>query len=282
MKDFDPSLIILALMTLHQFPFNYARQHALVGLLRNVVLTYLDDEMPYIRKEAAITCAKLIPKIIEASSTRPHTTQMMFEVLKRLVIVGIADTIPAIRVTVLSSLDASIDKYLAQGEILQALFVALNDEVFQVREVVITLLGRLSARNPALVLPTLRRTLLQLLGELQQFHGNGMDQEESSKLLGHLIGSSHQLIKPYVDPILNVLVPKLELSDLGSQGAGGGAHGSGGGGNSSALSKGDRSGVGSGVASYVLSTLGKLSAICGEDMSAHNKQKHNDAKINRG
>ena len=259
LKDFDPSLIILALMTLHQFPFNYARQHALVGLLRNVVLTYLDDDVPYIRREAAITCAKLIPKIIE-SSARPHTTQMMFEVLKRLVIVGIADSVPAIRVTVLAALDAKIDKYLAQVEILSALFVALNDEVFQVREVVITLLGRLSARNPALVLPTLRRTLLQLLGELQQFHGN-IDQEESSKLLGHLIGSSHQLIKPYVDPILNVLVPKL--TDLGGYvvGPSGGhkdSHRSSGGGNVS--------GVGSGVASYVLSTLGKLSAICGEDM----------------
>ena len=89
---FDASLIILALTTLHQFPFNYARQHALVGLLRNVVLTFLDDEIPYIRAEAAITCAKLIPQIIEASN-RPHTTLVMFEVLKRLVIVGIADSV---------------------------------------------------------------------------------------------------------------------------------------------------------------------------------------------
>lgn len=257
-KEWDTNLIILALTTLHQFPFNYSKQHALVCLLRNVVLTYLDDDIPYIRREAAITCAKLIPKIIESNSTtRPQTIAMMFEVLKRLVIVGIADQVPAIRVTVLGALDFKIDKYLSQVEILQALFVALNDEVFQVREVVITLLGRLSARNPALVLPTLRKTLLQLLGELQQFHGNSIDQEESSKLLGHLIGSSHQLIKPYVDPILNVLVPKLV--DLGGPGG------------ASIVGKDlHRTGVspvvGSGVASYVLSTLGKLSAICGEDM----------------
>jgi len=257
LKDFDPGLIILALMTLHQFPFNYARQYALVGLLRNVVVAFLDDELPIIRREAAITCAKLIPKIITATQ-RTHVVYMMFEVLKRLVIVGIADTIPSIRVSVLSSLDPSIDKYLAQVEILQALFVALNDEVFAVREVVITLLGRLSSRNPAAVLPTLRRTLLQLLGELQQFHGNSMD-EESSKLLGHLIGSSHQLIKPYVDPILNVLVPKLTDLDPTRLAMGMGlykdGHRIGGGGV-----------VGSGVASYVLSTLGKLSTICGEDM----------------
>jgi FKBP12-rapamycin complex-associated protein len=122
-----------------------------------------------------------------------------------------------IRFQVLSSLDSRLDKYLAQTEILQTLFVALNDEVFSIREVAISLLGRLSSRNPALIMPSLRKTLIQLLAELQQFSSDTKDQEESSKLLGHLIGSSHQLIKPYVAPILNVLVPKLTDIDSGTK-----------------------------------------------------------------
>ncbi len=119
----------------------------------------------------------------------------------------------SIRLTVLSSLDPTLDKYLAQTDILSRLFVALNDEVFAIREVAITLLGRLSARNPALVFSSLRKTLIQLLSELRQFSGETVEQEESAKLLGILIESSPQLIKPYVGPILNVLVPKLEHID---------------------------------------------------------------------
>jgi hypothetical protein len=38
------------------------------------------------------------------------------------------------------------------------------------------LLGRISVRNPALVLPTLRKTLLLLLSELQQFGGDTVNQ----------------------------------------------------------------------------------------------------------
>ena len=40
--------------------------------------------------------------------------------------------------------------------------MALHDEVYLVREQAITILGRLSTRNPALVMPALRKTLIQV------------------------------------------------------------------------------------------------------------------------
>jgi FKBP12-rapamycin complex-associated protein len=63
---------------------------------------------------------------------------------------------------VLSSLDDKFDPHLAQAENLAALFVSLNDEVFDIRELAICTLGRLSGINPAYVMPSLRRLLIQV------------------------------------------------------------------------------------------------------------------------
>jgi FKBP12-rapamycin complex-associated protein len=74
---------------------------------------------------------------------------------------------PSIRHSVLLNLDVRFDQYLAQAENIRALFISLNDEYFQVREASIEMIGRLTSRNPAYVLPSLRKTLIQLLTELE-------------------------------------------------------------------------------------------------------------------
>ena len=71
------------------------------------------------------------------------------------------------RETALRSLDNRFDQHLAHAENIRSLFVVLNDEVFAIREIVISILGRLTALNPAYVLPSLRRTLIQLLTQLE-------------------------------------------------------------------------------------------------------------------
>lgn len=136
--------------------------------------------------------------------------QLVFEILQRLVTAAVADPDPAIRFTVLSCLDPKTDKCLAQQEVLQILFAALNDESVAVREVAIQLLGRLSTCTPASVTPFLRKTLIQLLSELKVANPVGSDQEQSARLLGMLVASSKSLIRPYVNRIIEVLIPKLE------------------------------------------------------------------------
>ena len=69
---------------------------------------------------------------------------------------------PDIRYCVLASLDERFDAHLAQAENLQALFVALNDEEFTIRELALSSIGRLSSYNPAYILPSLRKTLIQV------------------------------------------------------------------------------------------------------------------------
>ena len=69
---------------------------------------------------------------------------------------------PDIRFCVLKSLDQKFDSHLAQAENLQALFIAVNDEEFEIRELALCMIGRLSSYNPAYIMPSLRRTLIQV------------------------------------------------------------------------------------------------------------------------
>ena len=161
-----------------------------------------------IRKEAALTCTKLIIGKGEQPPTRGYAATVVAKVLEKLLNVGIADTDADIRKTVLSALDSRFDHFLAQPENLRCLFLALNDEVFEIRELAINILGRQTKRNPAYVLPSLRTTLIQLLTELKVGRDN-VNKEESALLLSLLVRASHQLVKPYVAPILNALFPKI-------------------------------------------------------------------------
>ena len=79
---------------------------------------------------------------------------------------------PDIRYCVLLSLDERFDPHLAQAENLAALFVALNDEVFEIRELGICTIGRLSRLNPAYVMPSLRKLLIQVKNNVNNFHSN--------------------------------------------------------------------------------------------------------------
>lgn len=67
-----------------------------------------------------------------------------------------------VRYCVLASLDEKFDGHLAQAENLSALFISLNDEVFEIRELTLCIIGRLSSLNPAYIMPPLRKVLIQV------------------------------------------------------------------------------------------------------------------------
>jgi phosphatidylinositol kinase/protein kinase (PI-3 family) len=72
-----------------------------------------------------------------------------------------------IRQIVLANLSERFDKHLAQAENVRSLFIALNDEVFENRVTAVGLIGLLAKHNPAYVMPSLRKALIQLLTELE-------------------------------------------------------------------------------------------------------------------
>ncbi|ORX99768.1 PtdIns-3-kinase tor2 [Basidiobolus meristosporus CBS 931.73] len=227
----DPETVTLALNTLGSFDFN---GHMLSEFVRDHIISYLEDDSVEVRKAAALTCCQLFvrdPICFQASN---HAIEVVSEVLEKLLTSGIADPDPSIRLTVLSSLDERFDRHLAQADNVRSLFIALNDEVFAIREVAITIIGRLANHNPAYVMPSLRKSLIQLLTELE-YSSVSRNKEESAHLLSHLIAAAQRLIKPYVEPILKVLLSKSR----------------------------DRS---PGVASSVLNAIGELALVGGEDM----------------
>ena len=57
-----------------------------------------------------------------------------------------------------------------------------------------------------------RPVLIQLLTEIEH-SGVGRNKEQSARMIGHLVANAPTLIRPYVNPILSVLIPKLKESD---------------------------------------------------------------------
>ncbi|KAK6307934.1 hypothetical protein J4Q44_G00212050 [Coregonus suidteri] len=210
----DVGSITLALRTLGSFEFE---GHSLTQFVRHCADHFLNSEHKEIRMEAARTCSRLLTPSIHLITGHGHVVsqtavQVVADVLSKLLVVGITDPDPDIRYCVLASLDERFDAHLAQAENLQALFVALNDEVFEIRELAICTIGRLSSMNPAFVMPFLRKMLIQILTELEH-SGVGRNKEQSARMLGHLVSNAPRLIRPYMEPILKALILKLKDPD---------------------------------------------------------------------
>ncbi|THH04859.1 hypothetical protein EW145_g5218 [Phellinidium pouzarii] len=200
----SPDQIRLALECLGSFDFS---GHILNEFVRNCALPYLEDDHPEIRQAAALTCCRLFVRDPICHHVSNHSIEIISDVLDKLLTVGIADPDPDIRHTVLSSLDERFDKHLSQAENVRSLFIALNDEVFQNRVTAIELIGRLAVHNPAYVMASLRKALIQLLTELE-YSTVVRAREECTKLLSLLINATQRLIKPYAVSMLNALLPK--------------------------------------------------------------------------
>ncbi|GMF39009.1 unnamed protein product [Phytophthora fragariaefolia] len=209
--------ILLSLRTLSCFDFSGS--FCLLPFVRDCVALYLKNPDAKIRKQAVITCSKLLLPSPESPDTalmsswrhvkkRGPSGRVIDLVLTQLLQVGISDMDVAVRRSVVESLDARFDGLLSQEAHLTLVFMLLNDENANIRERAMQLLERLAPRNPAFVMPSLRRVLIQLVTELQHTSDLRM-REDSTRLLGHLIRGAQHLVDPYVVRILEVLLPIL-------------------------------------------------------------------------
>lgn len=222
------ALVLLALKSLAHFNF---KGHELLEFARESVVVYLEDEDGNTRRDAAICCCRLIANSFsglsgQLSSSRSNRIggtkrrRLVEEIMEKLLITAVADADVSVRRSIFFSLhgNCSFDEFLAQAESLSSIFVALNDEDFDVREFAISLAGRLSEKNPAYVLPALRRHLIQLLTYLEK-SADSKCKEESAKLLGCLIRNCERLILPYISPIHKALVARLSETGAGANNA---------------------------------------------------------------
>lgn len=194
--------ITLALKVLGHFDFG---GHTLNEFVQEAALPYLDNDSPEVRKEAVLATTRLFMNDPICHQTSSHAIEIVNDVLEKLLTVGITDPVTLIRQTVLENLNEKFDRHLAQAKGIRCLFVALNDEDFKNRELAMGIIGRLVQHNPAYVMPSLRKSLINLITELEYSTAN-RQKEESARLLCLLIGDSSSLVKSYASTILSVLL----------------------------------------------------------------------------
>lgn len=208
----DTASIVLALRTLGTFQFE--GNHSLLTFVRRCADHFLQSDQQEIRLEAVKTAAKLLADATVRTMKSPSKTLTILtaEVVGKLLVVSVTDPEYEVRYWVLESLNEVFDSHLAQIENLSFLFIAMNDEHLEIRELAICSVGRLSTVNPAYVMPGLRKTLIQFLTELEH-SGMSRNKEQAAKMLDNLIRHAPRLVRPYMETILNVLVPKLKESE---------------------------------------------------------------------
>ncbi|KAK6202747.1 1-phosphatidylinositol 3-kinase [Scheffersomyces amazonensis] len=233
-ENYDSIILIQALEMLAFFKFE---NYQLNEFVRYCTITYLEHSNAKVRQTATITSCQIFIKDPICQQTSVNALNAVNEVLDKLLSISITDPNPETRLEGLLCLAnaGNFDPQLSQADNVRLLFIALNDEVFAVRKTAIRILGRLSSINPAYIVPSLRKTLIQLLTRLE-YSTTTRKKEESAILLSLLISNSKELTRPYVKPIVEVLLPKAK--DLES----------------------------SSVASSAINCLGELAVVGGEDL----------------
>lgn len=221
----------LALRTLSCVEFAPFYGPHLLQVAKKVLIGYLNDSDGATRRDAALTCCSLVERFgnVTAEHVDPNEStnlmrgavysseitmdqkQTMSRIIERIVVVAVADQEVDVRRDVLRALRPVplFDEFLAQGDLLRALFMLLNDEDPMIRELATSICGRLSSRNPAYVLPALRRQLMQLLIDLDHTV-DGQQRQQSAKLLTCMVKAAPRLILPYVAPVMKALISKLK------------------------------------------------------------------------
>eukprot|EP00755_Sulcionema_specki_P008190 Sspe_Gene.40257::Locus_19427_Transcript_1_1_Confidence_1.000_Length_7027::g.40257::m.40257/K07203/MTOR, FRAP, TOR; serine/threonine-protein kinase mTOR len=221
----NPTDKLVALKTLGAFDMT---GHDLTSYTFTCIVPFLRHPDTAIRREAVLKCCKLIKNSIEyyrqlldelmnsggcrgvTANACTHKGKVL-TVLHAVISLGVSDTDNEIRLCVLHELQrtADFDPFIATPDCTRTLVISMNDEWFKVREVAVSVIGRLSHLNPAHTLPALRRVLLQLLLELQ-CTTDAKQQDQAAVMLGRLILAAQQLIEPYVVSLLQVIISKLQ------------------------------------------------------------------------
>ncbi|KJH44456.1 HEAT repeat protein [Dictyocaulus viviparus] len=206
-------LTILALETLGEFEF---QRHYLEMFMQYISDGYLLCDSVTVRLAAVKCCAAISKPFVKVYEKvhrehRQWVLALIHGVLRSLVSAGVVDPQLEVRLCVLQCFceaDRAFLSHLAQPEMLQLQFMSLHDEKLEIQEAAVCLLGRLSELNPALVLPRMRRVLLDTLSQLTN-SGQAKLEQHSARLITQLTRQSPKFMRPYIGPLLQALLPKL-------------------------------------------------------------------------
>ena len=221
-SDEQSASLVLALETLHSFDF-YTRHpqgaHRVLQTVRDSAIKLLDDEDSYVRKCAAITCCKVLNRSLGDSGfmsslkMNGSTDNDIFYILERLLMVGVADDCEEIRLSIFNSMTPRLDPFMAKAENLTCLLDAINDESISVCNSAVGVIARLAFHCPRVIMPQIRKILVQLLCQLKQKEDTRL-LRNSIVLLTELIKGANILLKPYVESIYEPLFNLLDADEV--------------------------------------------------------------------
>ncbi|KAJ2484322.1 phosphatidylinositol kinase- protein kinase tor1, partial [Coemansia sp. RSA 2050] len=207
--------IVLALHTLSSFDFS---EENLSEFVRNDILYYLGHQSAAVRKEAIHAVSRIVLSDPLYQTMAGAGVEVASEVVQRLIAAAVTDQDAEVRLMAVKMLELSsssssstnnFDFHMGKAQNIQALFLLMNDEVFEVRLAVLAVIGRLASMNPAHVMPSLRRMVVQLLTELEFARGNS-EREECIQLLMVLVRSAESWVRPYVGDIFRTILPRID------------------------------------------------------------------------
>ena len=177
-----------------------------------MALPFVKHNSAEIRKAAALTCCQLYIQDPVIHQTSSNAKQVVSDVITMLLSVGVGDPDPDIRRTVLQALGSQFDIHLALHNNVNALFMAVNERDYEVRQAAMIILGRLTNVNPAYVFPSLRKLLLNLMNGVRRSQ-DSTHEEEGARLISLCIANAQQLVRPYVQQIIKTMMPKATDSN---------------------------------------------------------------------
>ena len=214
----DTALLLTSLEALRYLPF---KGYPVLPFLDEFVVVRLRDPSLPVRRVAAQICSTLIfsscvgsesPCTPDGAGSFMHKGRTHLRYLRtvqsELLGVAVADPDADFRLEVLNFFEPTFDASLASHEAIRILLPALNDR-FANRQVALKILGRLARRNPAAVLPTLRRLILTCSSEIELM-ANARKQDQAVATLGTLVEAAPMVAAPYTSALLSNVVTLLQ------------------------------------------------------------------------
>ena len=205
----------LALQAIQLFRFDKETSR---DLLAKVVSSCLEHENPDVRIDSVYVILRLMQLDVELLEVYfrqynrygQETLRFVTARIKDLSKLALTDLDSNVRLVVLRAFHSNerMDPFLAQPEVLDMLFLTLNDDDSSVRRESVALLGRLCTINCGAILPKLRSALLHNLLELQHL-GSPRLKENAVEAVSWLLGCCHQIALAYAQPAIGTLLSLL-------------------------------------------------------------------------
>lgn len=227
--------LVLSLQTLRTIGVSYMQVHdsedgnMLLPFLGDVISAYFAHPSSDVRREAAVTCCLLLLPFGRSRMNeegrgigRRRESLLHFKLgsvssglvertLQRLLRMAVSDSSPVVRLCVVRGLDERYDAYLSLN-LFSPLFLMLEDEALAVRATTLKILDRLSRLNPAPILPSLRRALVDLITDLRCGSDNGGGREAATRLI--VVFLREEALRGLARPFTSSIVEALPLTNV--------------------------------------------------------------------